>query len=186
MAWMLLKSWQVMKGPPNCGTPQFTSLFSRGVFKDRFGCSVGLTIVWFGVFFACLPYFLKVYPRKKRNCFLKMWEGLEVKRVFGTQEITLCEDPFPFLTMPKFCPILRHPQGILQHSFFPPLSVNSSESWIISEEEDWFGKHLNFVNWITRFDQISENVSNIIVALPSEWKQGTVVVVFQKVRSLKR
>lgn len=64
-----------------------------------------VSLVWTLVLSACLPYFLKVYLWKKRNCFLKMQERLEVKECLGGEKSPFCEDPFPFFSTPK----LSHP-----------------------------------------------------------------------------
>lgn len=106
------------RASPRWHTTGFCLLFCfLGVFS-RTGLVVSL--VWILVVFAWLSYFWKVYLLKKRNWgFLKMQEGLEVKRVFGRWEITFLWRAFSFLFKAK---VLPHPLAPTEQpaAQFPP------------------------------------------------------------------
>lgn len=174
MAWMLLKSWQDIKGTPNHGTPLgFVYFVFSGCFLRQVFCFIGLIIV-----FVYLPYLLKVCLWKKRNCFFQNARGTRTKKkcLWGSKS-PFCENLFLFNLE-----VLSHPLAfrVQNPTRFPPTTFVNC--WVMGNfsgrELIWKVYKLKLYKlWTyTRFDQIYVNVNTIIVVLPSEWIWGTVVV----------
>lgn len=71
----------------------------------------------------------------------------------GGEKSPFCENLSAFISMHKFCPILWHTQGSTVSSNY---LLQIDESWVISKEENYFGKHLKPVN--LRRKQIWSNI----------------------------